>query len=271
MGRGRTRVSLATERGESAGGGDRTRDARAVSRREPSPRDGSPGTSGTQMPFSDARGDETRPEGCQMRGARSGTGGARGRTSKLELLVGVNLEAVRHRGRRSRAGSLASSLGARDLWRPKHAPRAEKERVVRRRRASFGAQANSHLSMSDSRASGRVRKYRSPCKKRPVSVKKCVVTIRIHKCLAAASSAASPSLFPSETNASPSPPRSELPVPALAPMEPCLSKCLLLARRSIRSRRASLTRPKCGGCGRRRWRPPRGSPRRAACRTATSR
>jgi hypothetical protein len=64
-GTGRTRVSRATERGESAGGGDRTRDARAVSRREPSPRDGSPGTSGTQMPFSDARGDETRPEGCQ--------------------------------------------------------------------------------------------------------------------------------------------------------------------------------------------------------------
>jgi hypothetical protein len=161
---------------------------------------------------------------------------------------------------------------------------ARSTRRVPKRNESFGddVRVSAHRQTVTSRCLNRERRvasetllYRSPwpspCKKRPVSVKKCVVTIRIHKCLAAASSAASPSLFPSETNASPSPPRSELPVPALAPREPCLSKCLLLARRSIRSRRASLTRPKCGGCGRRRWRPPRGSPRRAACRTATSR
>ena len=124
MERGR-RVSLVScaERARR-NGGDRGRDARARSRGSGSPRGGSSpaGLRPGDLRDEDAvfrrpggLADETCPEGCQMRGARSGTGGARGRTSKLELLVGVNLEAVRHLGRRSRAGSLASSASVREF------------------------------------------------------------------------------------------------------------------------------------------------------------
>ena len=225
------------------------------------------------MPFSDARGDlRTRrvPKGakCAARDpGRAARGDARRNLSSLSGLIwrpSAIVADARVPGA-SRQASVREICGARST------------RRVPKRNESFGddVRVSAHRQTVTSRCLIRERRVASESIDRRVkkdpSVKKCVVTIRIHKCLAAASSAASPSLFPSETNASPSPPRSELPVPALAPMEPCLSKCLLLARRSIRSRRASLTRPKCGGCGRRRWRPPRGSPRRAACRTATSR
>lgn len=207
-------------------GGDRGRDARARSRGSGSPRGGSSpaGLRPGDLRDEDAvfrrpggLADETCPEGCQMRGARSGTGGARGRTSKLELLVGVNLEAVRHRGRRSRAGSLASSASVREFVAP------------------------------EGRAACRKGTSRRPTQVPNLDWNKTGSVITQMR------SASSPNVKKSEKNA-----------------------WFLFVFTNVSRLRADLlilclTRPRCGGCGRRRWRPLRGSPRRAACRTATSR
>ena len=116
---GQSRAVRSARAEGTAGAGVATR---ARGRAERGPLDGSRprgtpsrGPPGCHFPTPGGLGDGTCPEGCQMRGARSGTGGARGRTSKFELLVGVNLEAVRHLGRRSRAGSLASSASVREF------------------------------------------------------------------------------------------------------------------------------------------------------------
>ena len=144
--------SVSRSRAESArGGGDRTRDARAVSRREPSPRDSSRGPPGRRCRFPTPGGTRRVPKGakCAARDpGRAARGDARRNLSSLSGLIwrpSAIVADARVPGA-SRQASVREICGTRSTRRvPK------RNESFARRRASFGAQANSHQTMRERR------------------------------------------------------------------------------------------------------------------------